>query len=401
MLSHKKAALVLAGGVIAALLTPISLASASASSAPIVVFSTGTYSAPGGAASFPQSAAAIRAEIEALNASGGVNGSKIKLVTCDDQGNANSAAACANEAVSDKAVAVIEGFTDEAPSEAPILEAAHIAVIPGSPNTPVDTSGSVYYPGSGGTLAEIAGAGEALAKSGCKEVVAVRLDVSATAPLATLFDDGAIAGGAKAGPTIVTGMNVPDYSPTVSAAQSSGADCLGAFVEPAQCLELFTAGLPAGIKYIGGSSGAFTPQDLTQLGASANGRILVTSAFPPVNSKIAGMVTFRKQMDKYATTADASDPQALRSWFGAFIFSQVASKMSGTLTAANFLKAISHSTVNTDGITQPINFSHQSGISSAQHLFNGAVQGQGVKNGQFVQTGKPLSTIAIIKKANA
>jgi ABC-type branched-subunit amino acid transport system substrate-binding protein len=398
--SKAMAVALLIGG---AAFVPITTGVASASSKTINVFVTGTFSAPSGAASFPQSEAAIKAQFDAVNAAGGVGGHKVKAITCDDQGSPNAGATCAREAVSDHVVAVVEGFTDEAPSEAPIFEAAHIAVIPGSPNTPTDTAGSVYYAGSGGTLAEIAGAGEALAQAGCKEVVAVRLDVAATAPLATLFDDGAIAGGAKAGPTIVTGLNQPTFGPTVAAAQSSGADCLGAFVEPAQCLELLTAGVPVGIKYVGGSSGAFTQQEITQLGSSANNHIIIGSSFPPVTSNIAGMVKFRNTMKKYATKADASDTQALRSWFGGLIFTQVGSKISGAITAASFLHAISHAAaVNTDGITVPINFTHKSGISSAPALYNGTINAQVVKAGIFAPLNKKvISTDKIIKEAGA
>src|SRR6266581_6443093 len=97
---------------------------ASATGTPIKIMVTGTFNGPG--IGYPESTAGAKAAADAINAAGGVGGHPIEIEACDDQYDANKAAACAQKAVSDKVTALVGGVEFFNPGVYPTIEAAKI-----------------------------------------------------------------------------------------------------------------------------------------------------------------------------------------------------------------------------------------------------------------------------------
>src|SRR4051794_38445638 len=62
-----------------------------------------------------------------LNAHGGINGSPLKVIYCDERGDPNQGDACARQAVSSKVAAVVGSYSTNQARIIPILEPAGIA----------------------------------------------------------------------------------------------------------------------------------------------------------------------------------------------------------------------------------------------------------------------------------
>ena len=65
----------------------------------IKIFVMGTFSSP--QESVPGALQGAEAAADSINASGGINGKKIAIISCNDQSDPNQAAACARQAVAD------------------------------------------------------------------------------------------------------------------------------------------------------------------------------------------------------------------------------------------------------------------------------------------------------------
>jgi len=64
--------------------------------------------------------------VKALNASGGLGGKQVRLVSCNDQNNPNQIALCARKMVTQKVVAVVGGVMVNGPTATQILQPAGI-----------------------------------------------------------------------------------------------------------------------------------------------------------------------------------------------------------------------------------------------------------------------------------
>ncbi|MEV7982069.1 ABC transporter substrate-binding protein [Streptomyces sp. NPDC086519] len=142
----------------------------------------------------PGMPAMASAYVKWINSEGGVNGRKLKLVTCNDHNSSVGAAACAQRAVDEDVVAVVGSYSQFGDSYFPALEGAAIPYIGGYGASNQEFTSPVSYPVNGGSLTLLAGLGEALADS-CGPVTLVRPDSIAGDQLPQLLDSGLTAGG--------------------------------------------------------------------------------------------------------------------------------------------------------------------------------------------------------------
>src|SRR6266851_7531817 len=125
-----------------------------ATGSPIVLFVSAGYTSPLGTGdgTIKQGAEAAAA---AINKRGGVNGHPLVIVTCDNQGGASGAVACARQAASSNAVAAISMRDAYAFASMPIYldqQLPLIGVVPaGNPETNVS---SIAFPIQGGPVIE-------------------------------------------------------------------------------------------------------------------------------------------------------------------------------------------------------------------------------------------------------
>ncbi|MER5196886.1 ABC transporter substrate-binding protein [Streptomyces sp. NPDC002755] len=129
-----------------------------------------------------------------VNANGGLNGRKLKVLTCNDHNDAVSAAACARRAVKENAVAVVGSYSQHSDAFFPHLEGAGIPYIGGYGVTNAEFTSPLSYPVNGGQPSLLAGLGKELGTT-CGPVSLVRPDTIAGDALPPMLNAGLTAGG--------------------------------------------------------------------------------------------------------------------------------------------------------------------------------------------------------------
>ncbi|GHI46403.1 ABC transporter substrate-binding protein [Streptomyces albidoflavus] len=152
-----------------------------------------------GATDKPGMPAMAKAIARWVNASGGVDGHELKVLTCDDGNDSEGAAACARRAVREDVVAVVGSYSQHGRSFLSPLEAADIPYIGGYGVTGEEFTSPLSYPVNGGQAALLAGNGRQLGEE-CGRVFLVRPDTVAGDALPGLLDAGLA--GAGAGPAV-------------------------------------------------------------------------------------------------------------------------------------------------------------------------------------------------------
>jgi hypothetical protein len=142
----------------------------------------------------PGMPAMARAYARWINASGGINGRKLNVLTCNDGNDGVTAAKCARLAVKKNVVAVVGSYSQHSDSFFPPLEGAGIPYIGGYGVTTTEFTRALSYPVNGGQPALLAGLGRELAAR-CGPVTLVRPDTIAGDELPGLLDAGLRAGG--------------------------------------------------------------------------------------------------------------------------------------------------------------------------------------------------------------
>lgn len=95
-----------------------------------------------GASALPDVAAGVQAAVSYLNANGGIDGKKINLISCEDDGTPATSIACANRFVQEKVAAVVEGIDLGSDSAVPILAGANIPLVGHTAFGPVQSDSS-------------------------------------------------------------------------------------------------------------------------------------------------------------------------------------------------------------------------------------------------------------------
>lgn len=129
-----------------------------------------------------------------INKHGGINGHKLRVLTCNDHNDSVDAAKCARRAVEENVVAVVGSYSEFSDSYFAPLEGAGIPYIGGYGVTNEEFTRALSYPVNGGQPALLAGLGQELASS-CGPVTLVRPDSIAGDALPALLDAGLKAGG--------------------------------------------------------------------------------------------------------------------------------------------------------------------------------------------------------------
>ncbi|MFJ3497631.1 ABC transporter substrate-binding protein [Streptomyces sp. NPDC086091] len=180
-----------------------------------------------GATNKPGMPAFARAYGRWINANGGLDGRKIKVLTCNDHNEPVDAAKCARQAVKAKAVAVIGSYSQHSESFMPHLEGAGIPYIGGYGVTDAEFTSPLSYPVNGGQPALLAGLGRELAAS-CGPVALVRPDTIAGDTLPAMLDAGLKAGGHGAAVDQRAAEDATEYGEQADAAlEKASADSPG------------------------------------------------------------------------------------------------------------------------------------------------------------------------------
>ncbi|WP_329553527.1 ABC transporter substrate-binding protein [Streptomyces sp. NBC_00696] len=161
-----------------------------------------------------------------INKHGGINGRKLKVLTCNDHNTNVSAAKCAREAVAKNVVAVVGSYSEFSDSFFAPLEGAGIPYIGGYGVTTEEFTRALSYPVNGGQPALLAGLGKELGPA-CGPVTLVRPDSIAGDDLPPLLNAGLAAGGHAAATDQLAADDATEYSSQSTRALESATSSSG------------------------------------------------------------------------------------------------------------------------------------------------------------------------------
>ncbi|MFD4247745.1 ABC transporter substrate-binding protein [Streptomyces sp. NPDC058525] len=124
-----------------------------------------------------------------VNSKGGINGRKLRVLTCNENNTPSGAADCARKAVNEKAVAVVGSYSQHGRAFMAPLEAEGIPFIGGYGVSSEEFQSILSYPVNGGQPVLLAGAGHQLGRA-CTQVSLVRPDTLAGDSMPILLNAG-------------------------------------------------------------------------------------------------------------------------------------------------------------------------------------------------------------------
>ena len=146
-----------------------------------------------------------------VNATGGVNGRKLRVLTCNDHNDSVAAARCANRARSEGAVAVVGSYSQHGRTFMSALESAGIPYIGGYGIADEEFTSPLSYPVNGGQFTLLAGNGRQLSAH-CDRISLVRPDTVAGDQLPSLLNAGLARGGRGPATDIRAPEDASDYT---------------------------------------------------------------------------------------------------------------------------------------------------------------------------------------------
>jgi ABC-type branched-subunit amino acid transport system substrate-binding protein len=330
-----------------------------ATGSPLKIMIEGAISGP--VYALPEMVTGAQAGVNRVNSEGGVEGHKLELVSCDDQGNPNNDAACGREAVADGVVAVVGGLSVYDTEFIPALQAANIPYIGSSDIVPDDHTSPVSFP-INAAVVDYHGTAAQLARRGCKQAAVVAPDQPGVAAGVAAIKDGFLKSGGQSATSYEVPPTESDFTSLVATAQAGGAQCFALTTGPQQTAEMLLAIKKSGhILPVDANITAIVPSLDTPVGFPAgdltsNGTYYLPNAGATGNTATV-LAQFVADMAATHASGPAASVDALaeNAYNSVLIFKDVAGTLSD-ITAANVLKATQHFTANT-GLTAPIDFS--------------------------------------------
>jgi ABC-type branched-subunit amino acid transport system substrate-binding protein len=315
----------------------------------------GEYSVPAIGISEPAWIGAVQGEANAVNATGGINGRKLQVISCNLGANPNLATACAQQAVSDNVAAVtsIIAFSEE-PQIYPILTKAKIPIIGGqSAATDLAFTSPTSFPLDSGTAGQFAGMCTALVQRGAKKVALVTFATPGINGPVAYCENSIKENGGQAGPVVIIPSSATDLSSYIQKATSGGTDGVAVDLTGSQEENALTSlHTQAPNEMVITADANVSTSALSDLGTKLDG-VYTVSPMQPVHSSAAGSKAYVADL-KAVNPSYVPDGNGERAWAAVWTFVQVAKTLK-TVNASTVLAAMGKLTnFPMDGLTAPI-----------------------------------------------
>jgi ABC-type branched-subunit amino acid transport system substrate-binding protein len=328
----------------------------------------------------------VKAAVQAVNASGGINGHALDVTICTTQGNTDIGAQCARQAVADpNVVAVVGEWSMAGNSVNPILQAAGMANLGLFQQATSDYSSPIAFPITSGTVGIVAGMVTLGAdKLGAKKFGLAYTDSASGAGVAKLLTPVAAGRRAAIAKTTAIPAGAADVSSNVQAT-AVGTDAVVMSTRAQDSAKYIESASQQGISTPIIAPANFEASLLKQLPNSGNG-LYVSDSF------LRGGVGYAAYSSQIAKV-DAAQVPSLRTisvWSAIQAFVTVARSVSAP-TRANVLAALNSTTnLAIDGLVPPLDFTRPSTAlgGTLPRLFNETVTYGKMQNGNVV----PLSS---------
>jgi branched-chain amino acid transport system substrate-binding protein len=332
---------------------------------------------------------AVRIQAALQNAKGGINGHKVDVIGCDDQTNPNVGAQCAQQAVREHVAAVLGMFTLVGPSIWPIINAAGIPAIGLVQYGPLDMVSPNAWPlTAAAPLANASSFGYLAKVKGCKAIADVQADAGSNSQVPVALDkEAAAAAGVKyTGPFLLPATQSLANAPAIARSITSSAGCANIALGQ-NGIVLMKAILQQDPSFHFATNQLSLPSDwVTQLGPQASA-LNGLGGLAPDTSKAPGIVAYLTQM-KAKAPGDTLNEFSKLAWASWYAFAQVASTISGPVTAQSLTAALGKaSAVNTEGMTPTVDFTKRVQFASISRTFTTQLFVLGAHDGSVAQVG--------------
>ena len=333
-----------------------------------------------------------------INNHGGIKGGPLKVITCNEKGDPNEAERCAQQAVSEKVVAVVGSYSLAGDRYMPILQKAGIPYLGGTGVSAAEFSNPLSFPVNGGTPVVFAAHGQQLVESGCTSVSGVRYDVAAAAIVGQFLSLGTVSAGGAAAKDVKIPLTATDLAPQVAAA-TKGGGCVDVILGTASPL-FVKAYVQSGAKNkLGSVVGNLTP-DLAATTGGSSGPLegaIITGYYPPVSDPVwktfAAAVKGNKNVDPTSGAEETT-------WVAFTAFTEAAKKLS-TISAKTLVAELnSASGLSTGGLTPPLSWKAATAlpIPGLNRIHNTTATEMVIKDGT-IEWAKAGSTFVDVRKA--
>lgn len=331
-----------------------------------------------------------------VNATGGINGRPLKVLTCNERNDTVAVTECVQRAEDEGAVAVIGSYSQQGSSFTSALEAAGIPYIGGYGITQDEFQSPLSFPVNGGMPALLAGSGAQLAKD-CDKISMVRPDTTVGDQFPLFLDAGLKAEGHPVARDVLTADDATDY--TLTAEEAVGArkrdSCVSAVLgdRTDTFLDSFrrlgeTVSTVRLASVLGSIQQALV--DSTGGRSSPLEDAYVTGWYPP--SSAPEWDPMKAVVRKYAfgdNRIDVGDPGVQTTWVAYTVFTQVLRTMDGTsITSDHVRQAMDRATaVSTGGLTPPLGWAANDQLTVSGHprMTNAEITYQVVRDGRLVE----------------
>ena len=358
--------------------------STAASGEPIKVMTVTTLNANG--PTYENISITAKLAADFINAQGGINGRPLEVEVCDEQFDPAVAATCARQAVEDGVVSVVGSFTYFAEAIVPVIAESDItwfgACCPISPSELSDP----HSFNIGNQPMYAVGEVKKAVEDGCKNINAVIAE-GADAIFRPPMENAMKAYGKSFGDVIITPTISQDYSAEVAQA-TSGADCIVVVMSETPFLTWNTALQQADttVKQYGnqGNLNAISAKGAEKV---TNGNI-IGGMYPDIST--APWDDYRAALDANKIDQAANDFNSLGgmgTWAAYMGFAQIASSITGDVTAASFYAAASKtSKLDLNGMVPVLDFTKEwtDGLPGYSRLFNRSVVYSKLVDGKVV-----------------
>ncbi|WP_314175825.1 ABC transporter substrate-binding protein [Streptomyces winkii] len=365
------------------------------------------------ATNMPGMPAMAQAYARWVNAKGGINGRRLRVLTCNDHNDTVQAARCAGRARKANVAAVVGSYSQHGRSFMPALESAGIPYIGGYGVADQEFTSPYSYPVNGGLPALIAGNGRQLAAGDCSHVSLVRPDTTVGDQLPRLINAGLADG--DAGP--VTDVRAPEdassYSRQAHKAMTS-ADINGGEQTGTLGLQRTKANGPCVTAVLGGRTDTFfdsfrqlqknSPNVRTASVLGSVRQSLVDQSGGPQSPLEGAFATgwypadgdarwkpMKHVIDEHAfgdNRVDSSDPGVQTTWIAYTVLHQVLKSMGENeeVNAKSVRRALDQGDpVDTGGLTPKLNWNYDNMLAARDfpRIVNTTVTYQRVRNGRL------------------
>src|ERR1700761_2674856 len=304
---------------------------------------------------------------EWINSHGGIAGRPLEAKFCDAHGTPTAAAACAREAVADKAVAAVGNFTFTGDAVVPILEKGNTALFGNCcAISPLELTSKISFPMGNQPLYGVGLVKRAVA-DGCKHMVGVIIEgAEAFEPL---MENAAKGEGTKIEKFVNLPGTAQDYSAQVAEATSGDTDCLVIIVSETPYIAWMPAFAQSGSEAVMyGPQGNFNENAVKGFESVVEGD-QVGGMYPDIST--AAWSEYREALEKYEADSaqDYNSLGGMGTWAAYEGFKQVVESMSGEIDNTTFLKAAETAEINLPGLVPPLNMAENWGKTGGPEGF--------------------------------